>query len=276
MRIGFLGGDERMVFAAALAAADGHTVALSHLPRKDLPLLSPTELFAFAEALILPLPTMKDGVHIGGTSLTLKDINLTPGTRVFGGMLPPVFYRAFPHAYDYYGSEELLRENAHLTAEGGVATALRATGRGFSGMDAAVIGYGRIGSALAPMLAGFGMPVTVYVRRLAAAEKAKAAGFTVRPLGKDFLPDPLPGEAEAPPSPFRISEKLLFGTVPAPIYREADAPAALFAFDLGGGMKGGLPLAPSLRVNEMRGVPGLFAPAAAGEIIYRVLSPLLS
>ena len=275
MRIGFLGGDERMLFAAACAADDGHTVALSCLPQKELPLLPPEKLFSFAQALILPLPAMKDGLHISGTALSPTALSLSPGTKVFGGVLTPALYAAFPQAYDYYRAEELLTANARLTAEGAVATALRATGRGFYRTDAAVIGYGRIGKCLAAILRGFGVPVTVYVRRAAAAREAEAAGFSVRPMGPAFLAErEAPGRHSGTATAFTVQEKLIFGTVPAPVFGAMQAPGALHIFDLGGGMKGGVPLA-GVPVSELRGVPGVFAPAAAGEIIYRALSPFL-
>lgn len=266
MRIGFLGGDRRMAVCAACAAADGHQVALSHLSADELPHLSLDELFTFAEVLMLPLPVSRDGLHVFGTPVLLSQLKPKPQLRVFGGQLPVALPSIYGNCTDYYTEEDLLLGNARLTAEGAVATAWRMTERGFEGASAAILGFGRIGKSLCSMLRALGVDVCVYVRSQTAAKEAIALGYRALPLGSSF---------GASPSHFSVAEEMIFNTIPKPVLDGMSAPEALFALDLGGGLRSAPKTSPQLSVAALGGVPGLFAPVKAGELIYRTISRLL-
>ena len=72
--------------------------------------------------------------------------------------------------------ELLLRENAYLTAEAAVASAMRRTRLAMAGMRCAVIGYGRIGRSLTELLLNLGARGMVGSAREAKRVAAREAG----------------------------------------------------------------------------------------------------
>ncbi|MFQ9094410.1 MAG: NAD(P)-dependent oxidoreductase [Ruminococcus sp.] len=80
------------------------------------------------------------------------------------------------------------------------------TARTLHGTAALVIGYGRIGMALAPRLRGLGMDVTVCARRCETRALAEMQGFAAVPL------EQLPAAAKA--------ALVIFNTVPALVLDE--------------------------------------------------------
>ncbi len=252
MRIGWIGTDARLGVCAALAEKDGHTV-LHFKEQEDI-----SSFFHSIDFLILPSPVTRDGIHIAGTNLPF-DIFKNCSLPMIGGFLPPSFPAS---VYDVAKDEAFLLKNASLTAEGGIAAALSATGRGFYGLSAGVIGFGRIAKLLLRKLSGFGIPLTVYARRGDARAEARLMGYRALPLGKDTV----------------FEEHLLFGTVPARIFEENKVKNPLYICDLGGGMPCELKNAngESFSVTACRGVPGVFSPIAAGEILYECVRLRLS
>ncbi len=255
MRIGLIGTDARLDTCATLAQEDGHTV---------LRLGEEKELASFLSSidfLLLPTPATRDGIHIAGTSLPLEALKGT-SLPMLGGFLP----ERFPcPAYDLAKDETFLLKNAALTAEGGIAAALSATGRGFYGSSVGVIGFGRIAKFLCQKLSGFGIPLTIYARRPEARTEAALLGFRARPLKEDTV----------------FEEDILFGTVPARIFEKTKVHTPRYICDLGGGMPSELKSTRgnaenAYPVTACRGVPGVFSPTAAGEIIYECLKHRLS
>lgn len=252
MRIGWIGSDARLTAFAAFAEKGGHTA---------LRLQNEKELGSFLQRidfLVLPTPLSRDDIHINGTDIPLCAVKNCP-LPMLGGYFPTDFS---PHAIDLAEDESYLLKNAALTAEGGIAAALSATERGFYGISVGVVGFGRIAKLLCARLTGFGIPITVYARREEARAEASLLGYRTLPLEKESV----------------FEEELLFGTVPAKIYEQTQAPRALWAFDLGGGMPAALKKAESecIPVTSCRGVPGVFAPLAAGKIIYECFLRRLS
>ena len=81
-----------------------------------------------------------------------------------------------------WADETLLQENAYITAQGAVASALKQKKFSLNGAKCAVIGYGRIGRSLCEILLGAGTNVTVLSqtenkRRQARESGAAACGF---------------------------------------------------------------------------------------------------
>lgn len=239
------------------ALREGHTVAsLSSFGVGTL-LPSVSELCSFCELLVLPSPASRDGALISGTDVPFLRLPLCHLHTVFGGFIPKDWQKEGIPLYDCAESESFLLKNAALTADGAIATALSASGRAFYGLSVAILGYGRIAKLLAVRLCGFGVPVTVYARRAEARAEARLYGFCAKPLSADTV----------------FSESVLFNTVPEPIFEKASTRGTLYAYDLGGGMPASLPssLGEEVKVVSMRGVPGVFAPTAAGEIILEEL-----
>jgi len=130
---------------------------------------------------------------------------------------------------------------------------MRRTDRSLMGMEVLVVGYGRIGSLLAPKLAALGAMVTVAARSPAARARAEAQGF--RSVNITFIP---------------AWFDAVVNTVPATVL-EGDYGGAL-CLDLAsapGGWPKGEP------VLHAVGLPGTYAPQTAAEVmrdaIYRTV-----
>ncbi len=125
-------------------------------------------------AVVLPLPATRDGktvnIPLTGDILPIADLCavLQPGTAVFGGMLPKQlseqFFSKGIQAVDYY-DEEVVLQNAVLTAEGAMQVLRAQTDRPLSALHIAVVGYGRVGRAIAKALKGQACTPTVAARR---------------------------------------------------------------------------------------------------------------
>lgn len=158
-----------------------------------------------------------------------------------------------------WADERLLRENAYLTAEAAVATAMRHSG-GVRGRRSAVIGYGRIGSALVEILGHMGSEVTLYSRSAEKRRMAGAAGALA--LDMEEIADSI-GSAE-----------LIFSTSPALVLDEGrlarvskeamliDLASPPYGFELEEAREKGL------RAYREPGLPGRYCPLSAARVIY--------
>lgn len=158
-----------------------------------------------------------------------------------------------------WADERLLRENAYLTAEAAVATAMRRSG-GVRGRSCAVIGYGRIGSALVEILGHMGAEVTLYARSAEKRRLAAEAGASA--LGMEEIAATI-GAAE-----------LIFSTPPAlvldegrleQVSREAmliDLASPPYGFELDKAREMGL------RAYRESELPGRYCPLSAARVIY--------
>lgn len=107
---------------------------------------------------------------------------------------------------NYMQREELCLRNAVPTAEGAIAVALSETKETLDGKGALILGYGRIGKALAPRLRGLGMAVTVCARRRESRIMAQLA------LCHAISPEAMPEAMK--------NTLVVFNTVPAPMLGE--------------------------------------------------------
>ena len=83
---------------------------------------------------------------------------------------------------DYLRREELCLANAVPTAEGAIRIAMEETARTLHGASALVVGYGRIGMALAPRLRALGMQTEICARRCETRALAQMQGFSAVPV----------------------------------------------------------------------------------------------
>lgn len=243
--LALVGGDGRTPYAAARLAEGGCAVRLLGIRAAELPegnfegggsvrlCGSLAKAVEGAAALVLPLPVTRDGVTVAcprdpACAVPLSEVAelccRRPDLLLLGGRLPPELSRAAMgeaagRVVDYYEDETLCRRNAYLTAEAALMTAMSLSEGALGGTAAAVVGYGRIGQALARLLRGIGMEVTVCARRPEALAAAAAAGCIPRRL--EGAEVPLFSRGEAPP--------LLFNTVPAPVL----GPSTLWALERG-------------------------------------------
>ena len=114
--------------------------------------------------IVLTLPTVVNGC-ISGTNETVESLakKLMPFHRVFYGNLNDNPFGN--QGICYYSDETFLYENSRLTAQGVLRLILENTDRDVSGLNIAVIGYGRCGQAISSMLNEIGAKVTVFSRR---------------------------------------------------------------------------------------------------------------
>lgn len=121
--------------------------------------------------LLLPVPSFEQaGILKGGQKLDDVLKLLSEDLTVFGGNLPPMAYRCA----DFLKDEFYLRENAQITAQ--CAAKLLAHRCVLGRARVLVIGHGRIGRRLVPLLRAQGASVTVAVRKQADLDALRAAG----------------------------------------------------------------------------------------------------
>ena len=168
-----------------------------------------------------------------------------------GGLViaPPAEGRGVPYARDPVYAVK----NAALTAEGAAELLMRRSDRSLADMRVLVAGYGRIGRLLARKLSALGVRVTVAARDPADRAEAEARGYAA--VGFDRIP---------------AGFSAVINTVPAPVLRgDYGAEHLIDLASAPGGWADGT------AVLRAPGLPGVYAPAAAADImaeaVYRVL-----
>lgn len=169
------------------------------------------------DVLVLPIPASADGLTVhtpfGEKPLSLAQLakHGKDGALVLGGTcgteLQKLFAKAGMETQDYLKREELCVSNAIPTAEGAIQIAMEETATTLHGNRTLVIGYGRIGMALAPRLRSLGMDVTVCARKCETRALAEMAGCRV------ISPDALKTAA--------AEQMLICNTAPALVLDEA-------------------------------------------------------
>ena len=277
-----VGGDLRQAKLAELLAADGHTVHTWALERMGaLPGVRAAETLAEAEradCVVLPLPAAGEG---GGLNAPLSEGEhpmaevldaLRPGQVLCAGRVDPAT-AALAAArgltlHDYFAREELAVANAVPTAEGAIQLALEELPITLQGARGLVIGWGRLGRALAPRLAGLGVRVSVAARRCADLAWAESFGFGAERTGA------LAG--------WLCGYDLVVNTVPARVLGEAelaDLKPDCLVIDLAS-RPGGVDLDAAARLGRRvvwaLSLPGKTAPVTAGRAVQRTVYNILS
>lgn len=184
MKAWMIGGDARSTWAARALQASGWEVATLDVPQR-----ADTAPSAETEAVIFPFPSF-DGDRIRGERrLSAAELaeRLPPAAQIFGGRfgaLRELFSARGHTVHDLYGAEPLTTANAVPTAEGAIALAMDAAPITLHGARCLVIGFGRIGKALAPRLHALSAAVTVSVRRPADEGLVEALGLRSERTGR--------------------------------------------------------------------------------------------
>lgn len=166
---------------------------------------------------------------------------------------------------DYMSREDLCLKNAVPTAEGAIEIALAELPVTLSGLSVLIVGMGRIGTALAEILKGFGADITAAVRSARGAGKARVIGIKsvcMSDMGSDY--------------------GLVFNTAPELVFsREVlrkFSDDTLF-IDLAS-RPGGFDFISASELNKKviwaLGLPGKTAPVTAGEIVAETITNILS
>lgn len=126
------------------------------------------ERFDREMVLILPIPTTRDGAVVNGVGCPLEElVDLADPTLMIAGYGIPDDIRHKAElrgagVYDAAEDEDFLVENAKITAHGALGRILTETDRDMSELSIGIVGYGRIGSAIADLLLFLGSTVRIF------------------------------------------------------------------------------------------------------------------
>ncbi len=192
---------------------------------------------------------------------------LAPGALIIAGRITQKLVENFPGytLREYLSREEFQLSNAVPTAEGAAEIALRELPVTLSGSRVLIVGIGRIGTALAGILKGFGADVTAAVRSAESAARSRLMG--VRPvcmedIGGDYdaVFNTVPCTVLKSPQLEKFSRETIFIELASPPY----------GIDLEAAENGGF------RVIKAPGLPGKTAPVTAGRIIANTAEYIIS
>lgn len=192
--------------------------------------------------LLLPVPSFDSpGILKGGQHLADILEMLPENVTVLGGNLPPLLRRSI----DFLQDEFYLGENAAITAQCTMKL-LRQQKDALEGENILVVGWGRIGKRLAPLLKAQGAAVTVAVRKEADREALEQLGYDAV-----MIPNWKPRQYG-----------IIINTAPAPLLDESDTAQEALLIDLASvqGIR-------SEKVIWARGLPSKDAPDASGILI---------
>ena len=185
MSIAIIGGDRRMIYAAAEFAKDGVKVSISGFDYADIPYglynMPVCDAVQRSQAVVLPVrPTDGEYLNIpyGAERIRLNGLRELVGARhVFSGCAEVMRGYVDGTVYDYPSREDFVIYNAALTAEGAVGIIIDEYEGSVFGSRVLITGYGRIGRILADYLTKLGAEVIVAVRRAESAAAAQTSGI---------------------------------------------------------------------------------------------------
>ena len=275
------GGDPRQAALAVLLADEGHSVHTYALEQGAGMKCEPSMKGADrADCVILPLPAVgADGKLNTPLSAQQHDLEevldaLRPGQLVCAGMVGEGLRRMTQERglllQDYFAREELAVLNAIPTAEGAIQIAMEELPITLHDARVLVVGFGRLGRALAPRLRALGARVWVSARRYEQRAAAECMGLGSE--GVDHLPDWL------------CSYDLVFNTVPAPVLGVEELAAlkeGALVIDLAsrpGGVDMDAAATLGVRVVWALSLPGKVAPVTSGryikDTVYHIMEEL--
>ncbi len=270
------GGDMRQMYCAE-SLAEKYDVYVKGFDREHFPdsmksneLKNETDIKF--DCAVLPVPPLDDDGMLSAPCFSGKisayDIKkmLLPESVVFAGRTDGKLAEIFDDSEicDYMLREELSLRNAVPTAEGAVQIALEELPVTLNGLKVLIIGMGRIGTALAEILKGFGADITVAVRNRKGAARASIHGVKAVYTNK-----------------IDTDYGLVFNTVPTLIFDRsilADFGKETLFIDLAS-KPGGIDISSAaelgIKVIWALGLPGKTAPVTSGEIIAETIDGML-
>lgn len=290
IKLALLGGDKRQAALAKYIADVGSNVYCFGIPRdllgeniKNVNTIN--EALDGASAVIMPLPISGDGVHLSCPLMREIDppeireiLKISRGLPIYGGRLSPQIKKTAEGLgvtiTDYFASEELKIRNSVLASEGALSIAMDQLDVAVFGSKSAVIGYGRLGKTLAPMLKSLGSNVTVAARKSTDLAWAAAYGFNILKIG-------VKSDGSSTLTALCRGYDVIFNTVPHWLFTEnvlselqkdtliVDLASAPGGVDPEAAEKYGINVIPALSL------PGKYAPISAGELIGEYITELL-
>lgn len=224
------------------------------------------EAAVLADYVLLPMSQERVSDEVARTMQAVR-----PGTLLLAGRPGAPVRRAAQEAnlplVDYFSRPELECLNAVPTAEGCLALLLQLRQRTVWESDFLVLGYGRVGRAVARRLGLLGGRVTVAARSAEQRANARCAGHRAASLCT--LPSLLPEyDTVINTIPARVLTRPLLEKLP---------PEALIVdlASLPGGIDFGAAAELGLRVEQALALPGKCAPRTAGALIAQTVQTIL-
>ena len=284
-KIACLGGDARSLSMMRRLAVLGADVRSFGLPRSEMNAgcsMAPSveDVLEGSRAVILPMPAFDRNEKLycplseQTTDVCAKDLFARIGGRipVFGGRISPsVAALAKQHGValtDYAQSDEFQIRNAVPTAEGAICLAMQALDITLDGAYVAILGYGRIGAALAERLRVLGAHVTVAARKSRDVARIQCAHCrAIHLTGEESL------------TPLTAGFAVIFNTIPHRVLTShilEGMPAKTILMELASA-PGGWDADATIpcRTIYAPGLPGKYAPRSAGVIVADTLLPML-
>lgn len=267
------GGDMRQIYCA-LSLSEKYDISVTGFDEEYIPKnLKKADLNKKYDCIVLPVPAL-DGKGLVSSpcfsgEIYLNDIKnmLKENGIIFAGRADENTKKFFNNHefYDYTEYEELSLKNAVPTAEGAVKIALEELPVTLNSLKILIVGMGRIGTALANILKGFGADVTAAVRNAKGSAKARISGIKsvcIKDMDSNY--------------------GLVFNTAPSLVFTkeilEKFSDDTLF-IDLAS-KPGGIDFDSAAELGKKviwaLGIPGKNAPATAGKIIAETVISVLS
>ena len=290
IKIALLGGDKRLAVLADFLCEKGfyvecYGIDTVHLSDRVVEAESVGKAISDSSVVVLPLPMSGDGVHIScplmknGDAPEIKDIlEKSKGRLIYGGRLSPQIKKLAETAgveiVDYFDLEELKIRNSVLASEGAMSIAMNRLDRAVFGSKSAVIGYGRLGKTLAPMLKALGSRVTVAARKSTDIAWAAAYGFDTLRIGYEGGATSLKKLADGYDVIFNTAPYWLIDDTVLKVLQKntiiVDLASAPGGVDPAAAERYGIEVIPALSL------PGKYAPVSAGELIGEYLFEMIS
>lgn len=270
------GGDRRMLSAASLFSKLGKCY-LWRCASGDVIGAERTDNIREAAKnayVILPIPSFdKNGMVNGAGHINAEELfrQLPCNTHIFGAKASPITTRlAAEHGHiftDYGEREDFNLLNAVPTAEAAILIAMEHSAKTVQGETFTVVGYGRIGKALAKRLSDLGGIVTVAARSCAALAAAECDGHI--PISVASLLK----------SPNKCD--ICFNTVPVPIFdtndiKRWDCKLFIELASVPGGFTEDCKKYLAEKYISALSLPGRYFPTTAGEIIYKTVLTMIN
>ena len=198
--------------------------------------------------LLLGVPCRKDKQELEELLAKVGD------ATVFGGFLDRQELAGYD-CRDLLTDERYLSENAAITARCALRVALQRLPVTLDNCPVLILGWGRIGKCLSPLLKALGAQVVIALRNAKDRAMIRALGY----------------EAETLPFPAYILPRfrVVFNTVPAPVVSAEDLSCCRK-----GCLKIELASSPGMEGPDLidaRGLPGRLAPESSGKLIARTV-----
>lgn len=265
LKVTICGGDKRYLKTYDLFIKNGFEACYSSCGK--------LKNISESNIIVLPIGSLDREGSLSGSPYTIYDIlsMIRSGTIIFAGKVPSIIKNiANEHKvlfFDYTDNEEFNILNAISTAEGAILTALNQSTKTISQSKFIILGYGRIGRALAIRLKALGGIVTIGARSTKSRASAVCDNIEAYPIENAI----------------EMSENsdFIFNTIPSPIITEHNINKILNAkiIDLAS-IPGGLTENAKMILGEKYihalSLPGKFFPDTAGEVIYKTIISILT